>query len=119
MLLVDFMSYSPFAPVRRSHRVLGHSDVAPARKSDPGELFDWRRLAERGIGVWPDESADQGQTDPARAVQLLARYGYGVDETNPAPAIIAFQRHFRPSCIDGVVDGETCARLHDLCARFT
>jgi N-acetylmuramoyl-L-alanine amidase len=101
-----------------AHRILGHSDVAPTRKSDPGELFDWRRLALNGIGVWSDENAHRGETDPRRAVHLLARYGYGVDDTDPTPAIIAFQRHFRPARIDGVMDPETFARLSDLCTRL-
>lgn len=102
-----------------AHRVLAHSDVAPTRKSDPGELFDWRRLAESGIGIWSDEAAVPGQTDPRRAIQLLAQFGYGIDETDPTAATIAFQRHFRPSCIDGVIDAETFARLRNLCARIT
>ncbi len=101
-----------------AHRVLGHSDIAPTRKSDPGELFDWRRLALNGIGVWSDENARQGEADPQRAIDLLARYGYGVDDINPTPSIIAFQRHFRPACIDGVMDRETFARLNDLCVRL-
>jgi N-acetylmuramoyl-L-alanine amidase len=102
-----------------AHRVLGHSDVAPTRKTDPGELFDWRRLAKLGVGVWSDASSDKGSGDFQRTVHLLARYGYEVDETDPSLAIIAFQRHFRPSRLDGEMDPETFSRLQDLCARFT
>lgn len=102
-----------------AHRVVGHSDIAPTRKTDPGELFDWRRLAERGVGIWSDAGPDQPPPNEMEAVGFLVRYGFEVDETNPTPAIIAFQRHFRPSRVDGVMDPETFARLQDLCARFT
>lgn len=100
------------------HRVLGHSDVAPARKIDPGELFDWRRLARAGIGIWPEPLAmsDPGAVDSPLAVadvqSKLGRFGYGVavtgilDQTT-RQALSAFQRHFRPSRFDGAPDGET------------
>jgi N-acetylmuramoyl-L-alanine amidase len=101
-----------------AHRVLGHSDIAPTRKFDPGELFDWRRLAQNGIGVWSDAIAEPDSPDLSQVSAPLAHYGYQVDEATPAPAIMAFQRHFRPTNIDGVIDSETFARLGDLCARF-
>ncbi len=85
------------------HRVLAHSDVAPSRKEDPGELFDWRWLAARGIGFWPVPSAlDDGPGHAvAEAQALLARFGYEVEPTgvlNPQTrvAATAFQRHFIP-----------------------
>ena len=85
------------------HRVLAHSDVAPSRKEDPGELFDWRGLAARGIGFWPIPSAqDDGPGHAvAEAQALLARFGYEVEPTgvlNPQTrvAATAFQRHFIP-----------------------
>ena len=85
-------------------RVLGHSDVAPGRKQDPGELFDWAALAEAGIGLWPKKTA-KAEGD-ARA--MLQRFGY---DPGAAGVIAAFQRHFRPAKINGVVDEETHARL--------
>lgn len=92
-----------------ARHVLGHSDVAPARKTDPGELFPWQHLAEHGIGVWPTPREAHGDD----AAALLRRFGYGVppDIDVPIEAVLsAFQRHFRPSCIDGVADAE-CLRI--------
>ena len=102
-------------------RVLGHSDVAPSRKTDPGELFPWPHLAEHGIGLWPPHPSLSprggegarlrvGEGDFAAA---LAKFGYGVPpavEVQLTAVIAAFQRHFRPAKIDGVADGE-CARI--------
>ena len=112
-------------------RVLGHSDVAPTRKRDPGELFDWRGLARAGVGLWPSAADDEPPTGPvvippdkpcAAARQLqekLAAYGYETpltDTIDEATRIVvtAFQRHFRPGRIDGLVDSETLARLDRL-----
>ena len=94
-------------------RILGHSDVAPSRKQDPGELFDWAGLAAQGIGLWPP----LGPAAPtaASAAELLSLWGYEVDDrAAELAAWIAFQRHFRPSCCDGMADGECLARLQGL-----
>jgi N-acetylmuramoyl-L-alanine amidase len=104
-----------------ARRVLAHSDIAPARKQDPGELFDWHRLAEAGIGLWPAQ-VGTGRRRPVADLQRdLARYGYGVPESGVMDAqtgdvLIAFQRHFRPERIDGRADGATLARLDALLA---
>jgi N-acetylmuramoyl-L-alanine amidase len=106
-------------------RVLGHSDVAPERKSDPGELFDWRRLARRGIGLWPEASSaapppagiDEGDRDQVAFLQAqlqTAGYGIAVDGhfgPQTRAVVLAFQRHFRPQRVDGRADGETLAAL--------
>ena len=87
-------------------RVLGHSDVAPARKMDPGELFPWGRLAHAGIGLWPQTRKC------ALAVPFesgLRAFGYGLPPDMDVPmatVIAAFQRHFRPAKIDGCADAE-------------
>ncbi len=99
------------------HRVLGHSDVAPLRKEDPGELFDWQALAVAGIGLWPEPSVPLGALPSSAEVKAaLARFGYGyLDEDFPA-VVRAFQRRFRPKALTGEVDGETAARLFALLA---
>jgi N-acetylmuramoyl-L-alanine amidase len=95
-------------------RILGHSDVAPARKDDPGELFPWQRLAGEGIGFWPEAARDPG-ADAVPA--LLARYGYDPDAPQEK-VVTAFQRHFRPARVDGIADAETRAMLAGLIAVF-
>ena len=73
--------------------VVGHSDVAPKRKQDPGAAFPWRRLAAEGIGLWTDEFV---ASDTPNA-KLLASIGY--DVSDPAAALLAFQRHYYPEAI--------------------
>lgn len=92
---------NPITPAR----VVGHSDVAPARKEDPGELFPWQRLAQEGIGVWLAPASAGGDL-----AANLKRFGYGFPpdvDVAENDVIAAFQRHFRPSCIDGIADDET------------
>jgi N-acetylmuramoyl-L-alanine amidase len=103
----DILSRHPIPP----DRVVGHSDIAPERKTDPGELFDWPRLARAGIGLWPEPSRSEpeGPADRLHALADLAAIGYCI--TAERPAVAAFQRRFRPQRIDGVIDAETAARL--------
>lgn len=99
-----------------SHRVLGHSDVAPERKMDPGELFDWAWLADQGVGIWPADAAVAPSRDPAGD---LRRIGYRVAEDGPDAAVItAFQRHFLPGNLSGSPDRATLERLALVAARF-
>ena len=112
-------------------RVLGHSDVAPARKQDPGEKFPWRLLSESGIGLWVNPAPITeggavfvlGESAPAiREIQeLLGRYGYdiavsGSYDLATRDVIAAFQRHFRPARVDGVADASTITTLRALLA---
>jgi len=112
-------------------RVLAHSDVAPARKQDPGEKFPWRTLHDSGVGHWVKSAPimDFGQTlrpgDRSNAVatmqKLLAEYGYGVEVNGEYDAatrdvVAAFQRHFRPERVDGIFDASTRSTLQELLA---
>ncbi|MBI1300268.1 MAG: N-acetylmuramoyl-L-alanine amidase [Alphaproteobacteria bacterium] len=103
--------------------VLGHSDVAPERKEDPGELFDWKWLAENGVGLWPDPTPEEREKaivvarNDFEVEKLFVAYGY-----NPMTAFIdvvtAFHRHYYPELFDegdpGTVTEETVARLLSL-----
>ena len=109
-------------------RVLAHSDIAPARKIDPGERFPWDRLWREGVGHWVEPApiaegpilkrGDEGP--PVRALQaMLALYGYGVELTGVYDKqtelyVTAFQRHFRPGRVDGKADPSTAATLRRL-----
>ena len=109
-------------------RVLGHSDVAPVRKVDPGEKFPWGRLHQAGVGHWVEptpvtggrffQRGDEGQ--PVEALQaMLGLYGYGTHVTGKFDErtegdVAAFQRHFRPARVDGIADFSTIDTLHRL-----
>ena len=118
----EILSRHPIPP----HRVVGHSDVAPDRKSDPGELFDWPRLARAGIGLWPEPEADLarrrgagvGVLEETRALADLGRIGYCVTEADAAIVLAAFQRRFRPERWDGIFDAESCARLAEVRSTY-
>lgn len=106
-LCLDILARHPI-PARN---VVGHSDVAPDRKQDPGELFDWEGLAANGIGLWPERDGPAGG-DPR---ELLGRIGYRTDL--PLKVLVtAFQRHWRQDRVDGVVDAGTLARLNAVAA---
>jgi len=118
-LAADILEHHAIAP----WHVLGHSDVAPLRKRDPGELFPWRQLAGAGIGLWPQASdddrfrAEPGDTTTAR--QLLADFGYGLDafgsdNETVCRIVAAVQRHWRPARLDGVADAQTIAILQEM-----
>jgi N-acetylmuramoyl-L-alanine amidase len=90
--------------------VVGHSDVAPTRKEDPGELFDWARLARLSLAMpRPTKNLIDPLWTDAGFLLALERYGYDVRDARAA--VRAFQRRFRPELIDGVIDGESRAIL--------
>ncbi len=109
-------------------RVLAHSDVAPARKQDPGEVFPWEALWRAGIGHWTEPAplaggalfAHEEEGPAVRALQaMLALYGYGVEITGiydrqTRQTVGAFQRHFRPARVDGEADASTVSTLKAL-----
>lgn len=109
----------------KSERVLAHSDVAPGRKIDPGERFDWKRLAGHGLGLFIAPSPIRKgrifkQGDKGQKVQelqsMLSFFGYGVEisgvyDQQTETVVAAFQRHFRPARIDGLADSSTRSTL--------
>jgi N-acetylmuramoyl-L-alanine amidase len=105
-------------------RILGHSDIAPQRKQDPGPLFPWKRLGELGIIPWPDPARvvdlevfyAAGMPDATWFQQQLARLGFQIDVTGvfdeaTRNVIAAFQMKYRPARYDGEPDPETAALL--------
>ena len=85
--------------------VVGHSDIAPSRKRDPGELFPWVRLARLRLALpRPTRNLMDPQWTEAGFLLALERFGY--DVADPMAAIMAFQRRFRPELIDGEIDAE-------------
>lgn len=107
--------------------MIGHSDIAPLRKLDPGPLFPWKRLAEEGLTLWPDEQAVARQqavfAEQLPSVtwfqQQLARLGYATPQTGELDVatrhvLAAFQMHFRPERFDGLPDAQSAAILQVL-----
>ena len=113
-LCSDILSRHPIP----AHRIVGHSDIAPDRKIDPGELFDWPGLANAGIGIWPPPTSacSHRSFDRDRALADLAAIGYCL--AAEAAAIAAFQRRFRPVRVDGIIDCATAARLVEVRADY-
>ena len=91
-----------------ARNVVGHSDVAPVRKSDPGEYFDWQAMATVNIGIWPKE-ADHLELAPMILKSILFEIGYDVNDVTAA--LRAFQRHYRPARVNGRIDPETARRI--------
>jgi N-acetylmuramoyl-L-alanine amidase len=94
--------------------VVGHSDVAPARKIDPGELFPWDRLAQYKLCLPRPEKLEQGDPFANDAAFYLALERFGYDITDGRKAVEAFQRRWRPEKIDGEIDGQVRAILFQL-----
>jgi N-acetylmuramoyl-L-alanine amidase len=105
-------------------RIVGHADVAPGRKDDPGELFPWKRLAEAGHGLWADAPPAPGEplAEGADGVGVFAlqagftRLGFDLPPSGKFDAatkavVVAFQQHWRQDKVDGIADGQTRAQL--------
>ncbi|WP_430430441.1 N-acetylmuramoyl-L-alanine amidase [Oceanicaulis sp.] len=112
--------------------VIGHSDLAPDRKQDPGEKFPWKRFAEAGVGLWPQAVPsilppcapdDEGKA-VAAVREALGDIGYGVAPTGAydeglKAVVLAVQRRFRPQALTGVADEQTCALIEGLRRKVT
>jgi N-acetylmuramoyl-L-alanine amidase len=118
-LAKDILTRHPIPP----RNVVGHSDVAPWRKEDPGELFGWQALAAHGIGLWPetDKPLVQAPALDGDWPAALTRLGYDVTDRDGNPpgsgeqaALVAFQRHYRPTRFDGRADSVTITKLNIL-----
>jgi len=123
VLLKDIIQRNGISP----RAIIGHSDIAPLRKLDPGPLFPWKRLAEAGLGLWPNaQTVAHYQTQFAAQLPTvgwfqseLARLGYPTPQTGELDVatrhvIAAFQMHYRPSRFDGTPDAESAAILQTL-----
>jgi N-acetylmuramoyl-L-alanine amidase len=119
LLTADIMRRQSITP----HNVLGHSDIAPQRKDDPGELFPWHELAADGIGIWPKVTAANraaaAQLSLLEIQKMLALIGYDCPQDGDyTPAmrrvLLAFQRHWYPRNLTGTIEVETTARVTSL-----
>lgn len=112
--------------------IVGHSDIAPQRKFDPGPFFPWQRLAKKGVGAWPDDSLvtqyignrnKYAITSVSSIQKILAQYGYTIPQTGKLDTetkrvISAFQMHFRPTNFSGIPDIETEAIAKALVTQY-
>lgn len=109
----------------RQNRFVGHSDIAPLRKQDPGELFPWEKLALNGFGLWPDvdsnntklvEGGVSSAADISSVLEELKIIGYDVQNCNSitgaSNVLMAFQRHWRPQSVTGLLDFGTLKAIH-------
>lgn len=112
----------------KPYNVLAHSDIAPNRKTDPGPLFPWKRLAKAGVGLWYNTCESDLDSMPCNYIywmqQKLAEFGYdckqtGIDDDQTKTAMKAFQMHFREDndAIDGAIELKWLQRIDSLCAR--
>ncbi|MDB6443029.1 MULTISPECIES: N-acetylmuramoyl-L-alanine amidase [Pseudomonas] len=119
--------YPDISPVN----VVGHSDIAAGRKSDPGPMFPWQALYAKGIGAWFDESTQRacmhayecaGLPTREQLLGLFKKYGYDTSAATTSMGfqrlVRAFQLHFRPARYDGVMDIETAANLAALVKKY-
>ena len=107
-----------------ARRIVGHSDIAPTRKIDPGELFDWAWLAQHGVGLWPSPVALKQATKDFYnfSSYALEKIGYQIissDKKDLTPVIQAFQRRFRPKKVDGNLDQETIMIINGMVSLLT
>ncbi|KZR34989.1 N-acetylmuramoyl-L-alanine amidase [Enterobacter genomosp. S] len=129
LVMKDIIDRYQIAP----DNVVGHSDIAPLRKQDPGKLFPWARLADMGIGAWPNQStvikylagrSPSSPTEVSTIQALLKQYGYdqipqnGMLDEDTRKTIAAFQMHFRPADIRGNADAETEAIARALNEKY-
>lgn len=128
-LLKDIMQRYNIPP----ENIIGHSDIAPLRKQDPGKAFPWQRLSQQGIGAWPDPKtvnkylAGRNVNEPANILRIqkaLKFYGYsgiplsGQLDVQTKKTLRAFQLHFRPRDIEGLADAETEAIALSLIEKY-
>ncbi|WP_380058711.1 N-acetylmuramoyl-L-alanine amidase [Falsihalocynthiibacter sp. SS001] len=97
-------------------RVIGHSDMAPLRKADPGRRFDWNRLAKQGLAVWPETAAIDAHDDTERWHEYARQFGY-CSQSDQAAILAAFRDRFRHGHL-GPLDGEDMRIIQNLAARF-
>ena len=115
----------------KKRNVIGHSDIAPLRKIDPGEKFPWKQLAKKNIGIWHNHKLNLlrkfrkakifAKEDKAKFVKNLNNIGYCLSTKNKSlftKTVKAFQRHYRKELIDGLVDRECLILAQNLSKKL-